>query len=232
MPRRADQDAALDAVYAQIPDVGCKGLCAASCGPIEMSYRERSRIRERTGINIPSGIQLVKSGSLTCPALTDEGQCGAYEHRPAICRLWGASEEMPCRWGCRPTDGRPLLGGGETYRLIGAANDAGGGSTDASRNLTAADVLKALAERGEDAFGDTAARRAVTRQGEESDYYHQATQDVPALFVSDRVVGRYTRALQALNESNQRPYARRHADPAVHHRFPPPTGRRRSKGHG
>ena len=214
MARRSDQDAALDAVYAQIPDVGCKGLCKASCGPIEMSYRERSRIRENTGITIPPAAQLIKSGSLTCPALTDEGQCGAYRYRPYVCRAWGASEEMPCRWGCRPADGRPLLDAGETYRLLGAANDAGGGCTDAARNLTEADVLKALAERGDDAFGDTAARRACTRHFEDGDYYREATQDIPALFVSNQVIGRYTNAIQALNESHQRPYARRDFPPA------------------
>ncbi|AEM88919.1 YkgJ family cysteine cluster protein [Streptomyces violaceusniger] len=207
MARRSDQDAALDAVYDQIPDVGCKGLCKASCGPIEMSYRERSRIRERTGITVESAAQSLKKNNLTCSALTDEGRCGAYEYRPAICRLWGASEDMPCRWGCRPTDGQPPLSARESYRLLGAANDAGGGSTSSLHNFTEADVLNAYDQRGEEAIGPASARRENIRQGEESDYFREASQDIPAAFVSPQVIGRYTTALRVLNERQQRPYA-------------------------
>ncbi|MFD8340286.1 YkgJ family cysteine cluster protein [Streptomyces solisilvae] len=204
MARRSDQDSAADALYAKVPDIGCKGLCKASCGPINMSHRERTRIRQQTGIDIPPGSQMIKQGQLTCPALTGEGRCGAYRYRPMICRVWGASEDLPCRWGCQPADGERPLTGAETYQLLGAAMDAGGGCPD--RSITAAAVEQAIADHGE-IFFSSPAKDEYRRRGEEADYYREATQEIPAALVSDQVIGRYTAAFKAVAERNNRPYA-------------------------
>ncbi|MGP3914347.1 YkgJ family cysteine cluster protein [Nonomuraea sp. 10N515B] len=106
-------------LYAQIPDVACKGLCQDSCGPIDMHPYERAQIR-RAGVTIPEPqqavTQLLLTGDYTCPALED-GRCSVYELRPTICRAWGASEAMPCEHGCRPADGQ-LLSDTETRRLV------------------------------------------------------------------------------------------------------------------
>lgn len=105
--RRSDVDADLDALYARVPDAGCKGLCQSSCGPLEMSGRERARIRE-LGVPLPTAAESMRaweaSGGLwSCPALAD-GACSVYDARPLICRLWGSTDHplMRCPHGCSP----------------------------------------------------------------------------------------------------------------------------------
>jgi hypothetical protein len=204
MGRRTDMDNAADALYAQVPDVQCKGHCKASCGPINMSYRERARIHQQTGVDIPTGSQALARGELTCPALSEEGRCDVYELRPMICRVWGASEDLPCRWGCQPANGQALLTGAETYRLLGSAMDAGGGCPDRGR-LTRAAVDAQLAEHPE--VFDTPSARAYRKQGEDNDYYRHATQDIPAGLAGQQVINRYAEAHRAVHERNSRPYA-------------------------
>ncbi|WP_433426222.1 hypothetical protein ACQP1V_43025 (plasmid) [Microtetraspora malaysiensis] len=123
--KRSDMDAALEELYAQVPQPGCKGLCADSCGPIGMNPREQQRIRER-GVRIPhyqdALAQLVETGDYTCPVLKD-GQCGVYDVRPMLCRLWGAIESMPCTYGCTPEEG--LLPDAEASTLLAQSLDVG-----------------------------------------------------------------------------------------------------------
>ncbi|MDP4501036.1 YkgJ family cysteine cluster protein [Nonomuraea turcica] len=111
-------EAHLEALYVQVPDVGCKGLCQEACGPIDMHPYERARIR-RAGVTIPrpaEALERILAGEdYTCPALVD-GRCSVYEIRPLICRAWGASEAMPCPYGCRPAGG--LLPAAVTRRLV------------------------------------------------------------------------------------------------------------------
>ncbi|GAA2830435.1 YkgJ family cysteine cluster protein [Nonomuraea rubra] len=123
--RRSDMDAALDELYAKVPQPGCKGLCVDSCGPVGMNPREHQRIRER-GVNIPHHrdalAQLAETGDYTCPALKD-GQCSVYDVRPMSCHLWGAVETMPCPYGCRPEEG--LLPDAEGHALLAQSLDVG-----------------------------------------------------------------------------------------------------------
>lgn len=106
-------------LYDQIPDVQCKGLCADSCGPIDMHPYERARIRQ-AGVTIPEPrqalAQMAVTGDYACPALADS-RCTIYDLRPTICRAWGASEALPCEHGCRPVAGQ-LLTEAETRRLV------------------------------------------------------------------------------------------------------------------
>lgn len=92
----------VDYVYAQIPDVGCKGLCQQCCDSIAMSATEQQRIRERHGRILPLAAGFPGGH---CPALTAAGACSVYQDRPFICRLWGATEELRCPHGCVPADG-------------------------------------------------------------------------------------------------------------------------------
>lgn len=114
-------------LYAQVPDVDCKGLCVESCGPIDMHPYERARVR-RAGVRIPAPgdalQQIVETGEYACPALAG-GRCSVYELRPMICRVWGASEELSCGHGCRPASGR-LLSGPETRALVDASKSMSG----------------------------------------------------------------------------------------------------------
>lgn len=83
-------------LWAQVPDVGCQGLCADSCGPVVASDDER-QILESLGIALDFDRE-----TLACNQLV-EGKCSIYEHRPLPCRLWGAVPKMPCPFGCETT---------------------------------------------------------------------------------------------------------------------------------
>ena len=128
--RRSDIDRELEELYAQIPDIDCKGRCHTSCGPIRMSDRERSRIKETYKVTIrnSSGYDYPPQRVPSCPALTEDKRCSVYDLRPLICRLWGAVEGMPCTYGCRPKNGGRLLSDEDAYKLIAEAQRIGGGN--------------------------------------------------------------------------------------------------------
>lgn len=90
---RGEAYAALEAIYAKVPDVACRGLCGPYCGPVPMSALELGRMR-RAGAD-PHG------STLQCGCLAG-GRCAAYDLRPLICRLWGAVRNLRCPWGCAP----------------------------------------------------------------------------------------------------------------------------------
>jgi Fe-S-cluster containining protein len=122
---RRDARAALDELYARIPDVACRGLCFASCTSIEMSVVERDRIA-RAGVRIlPLAEQdPARVGDDPCPALDADRRCTVYPVRPVICRLWGAVERLRCPHGCEPAGG--WLSDEEAGALIREANAIGG----------------------------------------------------------------------------------------------------------
>lgn len=95
----------LERIYRAIPTVHCKGLCAESCGPVDMSPVERRRIAA-LGVDIPKPdvAAVLADGGHVCPALT-AGHCSVYDARPVICRLWGATQSMPCPFGCEAEPG-------------------------------------------------------------------------------------------------------------------------------
>ena len=123
----ADREKAIEAIWEQVPDPHCKGLCTNACTVIPMTMIEARRLR-RAGHPLPHHadvlVKMVASGERQdCPALVD-GQCTVYEMRPLICRLYGAVEDMQCEHGCRPDGG--LLPTGTARRLIDLAEMIGG----------------------------------------------------------------------------------------------------------
>lgn len=126
---RADEvDEQLAALYEQVPEINCKGLCADACGPIDGGPREKVRMR-RAGVKLPPRHEAVKAmiaseGNYECPALSD-GQCSVYDVRPMVCRIWGAVDDMTCPYGCLPAPGQRRLNTAEAVALIDAANKAG-----------------------------------------------------------------------------------------------------------
>lgn len=101
----------------RVDSLRCIGLCQECCGPIPFPKRLRKMFPK---IPLPSNpvqvlFRVLKDGPYVCPFLQD-GKCSIYLIRPAICHLWGASEEMPCPHGCKP-DG-PLLNKFEGYRYL------------------------------------------------------------------------------------------------------------------
>lgn len=87
---------ALEAIYAELPDVPCKGLCFGSCSFIAMSEAEHQRIRKEGGVAI-------EMHHAPCPALDFAGRCSVHELRPLICRLYGATPALRCPHGCKPS---------------------------------------------------------------------------------------------------------------------------------
>lgn len=127
--RNAVTDGVLAGLYARVPAVACKGLCHWTCTPIEMSNRERRKIRDVHGVDIPEvppGTHVRNMEPVDCPALTPLKRCGVYEDRPMVCRLWGASESMPCPHGCEPVPGSVLLPVVEARVLADEAMHVGG----------------------------------------------------------------------------------------------------------
>src|SRR5579872_551406 len=87
---------ALDRIYCQVPDAGCRGLCHESCGPIMCGKAEWDRVRAALP-NMPP----LDQEKLSCPALVNN-RCAAYAVRPLICRLFAVVKAMRCPHGCKP----------------------------------------------------------------------------------------------------------------------------------
>jgi hypothetical protein len=86
----------LRAIYESLPRLECRRLCHGSCGPVVMSGLEWERL-------IEAHEERECDADLVSPYLEREsGLCGAYELRPLICRLWGATERLRCEFGCEP----------------------------------------------------------------------------------------------------------------------------------
>ena len=109
----------LAALYTQVPNLNCIGLCHQSCGPIDMGPAEQDATAT-AGIRVPRAFADRDIVNI-CPALSILGQCRIYQARPMICRLWGAVEGMPCPHGCRPADGQ-LLTDEQGWVLLRAAS--------------------------------------------------------------------------------------------------------------
>lgn len=103
---RTQRIAAVDAVYASLPKLDCKGFCHDSCGPIVMTALERQRLRaagQEIHHNAPANGR--PGRVFVCSALTDDNRCAQYSIRPAICRIWGMTRALQCTYGCVPEGG-------------------------------------------------------------------------------------------------------------------------------
>lgn len=100
--------AALEALYALLPKIDCQRKCQQFCGPIMMTRLEARRLPEVKFDTVPLKLGMgfyprTSNTTLMCPMLKDGG-CSVYSIRPAICRLWGLTEELRCPFGCEPTE--------------------------------------------------------------------------------------------------------------------------------
>ncbi len=124
MSRRSEINAQLDAIYAQLPEIACRGLCYEECSAIAMTPAEHQRIRRASGIRIPDTVMdgpnapdddevirrlrvlapdRIVGEDYRCPALTVENRCAVYATRPLICRGYGTTRLTHCHFGCRPS---------------------------------------------------------------------------------------------------------------------------------
>lgn len=108
----------LDAIYATLPTIDCKGLCHDSCGVVPMSRVESRRILEREGMEKAPPLVKDEEGAWTCPLLTADKRCRVYDIRPLICRLYGVVQGMQCPHGCAPSTLLPDSEGGRLLRLV------------------------------------------------------------------------------------------------------------------
>jgi hypothetical protein len=111
-----------------------------------MSARERERIRERHGVDLPEitrygdrpGDDWLSDRPFTnCPALTEDKKCSVYEDRPLICRIWGVAETLPCVYGCVPDEPLDAV---ETMCVMADVEVAGGPSVFQREKLRQAGV--------------------------------------------------------------------------------------------
>jgi hypothetical protein len=141
---RSEQDAQLAELYARIPRIpDCDGRCWTSCGPVDMSDRERQRIRAAGTRITPYQKAMASPERFWCDALTGDKRCAVYDLRPLICRIWGAVEGMPCVYGCVPEGG--YLTDVEAYRMIAESLRIGGGRHP---NASAGEIDAAMAREG------------------------------------------------------------------------------------
>jgi hypothetical protein len=159
---RSQADAQLAGLYAAIPPI-------PDCGPIDMSDRERQRIRAAGTRITPYQQAMASPEQFWCDALTGGKRCAVYDLRPLLCRLWGAVEGMPCVYGCVPEGG--YLTDVEAYRMIAESMRIGGGNYP-----DAGEVDAAMARQGLRAEMERI--RAGGRAGEQ----RRATESIPAPF--------------------------------------------------
>ncbi len=90
----------LEALYAAIPTFECKPGCSDCCGPVPFAKAEWEPVKLVTRI----------AGSCLDCSYSVGGKCSIYEHRPFMCRLFGATTEpkLQCPHGCAPA--KPLTG--------------------------------------------------------------------------------------------------------------------------
>lgn len=98
-PPVSDAWPALEAVYAELPDVPCVG-CGLCCVTPQMTFIEFVRLAEAMLDRWPETnlIRMVSedlapveryAGNFTCRVQTGRGKCALHEHRPLACRLEG-----------------------------------------------------------------------------------------------------------------------------------------------
>jgi hypothetical protein len=92
---------ALETLYASLPRLNCRRLCAEACGPIDVSVAEWERM-EAALPPIEAGPRF-DVATMSCGFLDlRQGLCRIYAARPLICRLWGLVKRMRCPHGCEP----------------------------------------------------------------------------------------------------------------------------------
>ena len=127
---RAAAISRLEALYAALPALACKGLCGASCSAhVDASALERERVAA-------AGVDLgAPTGDGACPALSRalvaSGRCTVHAVRPMVCRLWGAAASMRCPHGCLPDGG--VMGDREALGALLASLEVGGHRDDGVR---------------------------------------------------------------------------------------------------
>jgi hypothetical protein len=142
-PTAAEMARRLDALYAELPKLDCKGKCWKCCGRVLMGPGERERISREGGVDIPTVAEMRREHRDLCVALKSH-RCTVYDVRPLVCRLWGIEETMRCPFGCVPEGGWMSTDEATEFRL--RAWVIAGWSSDEDEELTPKQVADRLRE--------------------------------------------------------------------------------------
>lgn len=90
---RIEREAKRWALYEMLPSIDCKGFCHQEC-------QAQTPIFPGEWDRLPKP---VAAQGKWCPYLDLETKrCTVHPIRPGICRLYGVTKGLPCRWGCKP----------------------------------------------------------------------------------------------------------------------------------
>lgn len=116
-------------IYKRIPNIQCQRKCHSFCCRVVLSEAEREYFENATGFGFDGAnkerifldLLDMANGKLSaeCPYLKNR-LCSVYKNRPAICRLWGVSEGLPCPHGCKP---ERILSDKEAHKIIQELDD-------------------------------------------------------------------------------------------------------------
>lgn len=89
-------DFRLDQVYRQIPAASCPSGCGKCCGILFPSMAEIRNVKRWCGEHNLEYREFHMLAGLDCPYLSSRKECRIYSVRPFLCRLMGASVDLPC----------------------------------------------------------------------------------------------------------------------------------------
>ncbi len=86
----------LAGIYRQIPQAVCPTNCGACCGVIFPSLAELRAVKEWCENHHREYKDFTMIVGLDCPYLNEKKACAIYPVRPFLCRIVGASSDIPC----------------------------------------------------------------------------------------------------------------------------------------
>lgn len=91
----------LEQTYKQIPSSKCPNDCGKCCGILFPSLAELRNIKEWCVAHHVEYRDFNYQLGIDCPYLARDKSCSIYPVRPFLCRIYGVSKELPCKW-CTP----------------------------------------------------------------------------------------------------------------------------------
>lgn len=166
----ADLFAQLDARYAELPALTCRGECAIACGAMPLTDLEARRLQLATHVKPRTVLRVLADGREheRCIYLTPADRCRAYAVRPLICRVWGLVRMLSCMHGCLPARWFSDL---EFLHLAQAVERIGGGR-----------VIRTTPTGLAHTPGEAYAALTVTRSPAQIDAAAERTRNLRALF--------------------------------------------------
>lgn len=125
----AEKLARIDSILSEIPSFKCKEGCADCCGPVEMSRLEYHRCVKASGRTAEELRQQmernIKRNIYQCPLIDQKThRCTVYQVRPAICRIFGTTKNLPCPHGYAP-DAAQMLSDEKAREILALVGELG-----------------------------------------------------------------------------------------------------------